>query len=504
MSGIRPSSVELIELLADAGSFQPWDGDVVSGDPLRFVDTLPYPRRLQEARARAGTSEAVVSGRARCGGHDVVLVAGEFAFVAGTQGVAAGERVIRAFERARELSLPVVGMTNSAGTRMQEGSLAFVQMAAIAAAVERYRAAGGCYIAYLRDPTLGGVLASWGSLAHVTFAAPGALIGLTGPRVVELLAGAPVPGGVMVAEHLLRRGIVDAVVDPRDLRDRVVRVLDVTVRPADPVTPSAGAPARADCADAWTAVERTREPGRAGLRELLAAFATDVTLLRGDGAGSDDEGCVVALARFAGIPVVVVGHDRARDSRGARLGAVGYRKARRGAELAEQLALPLLTVIDTQGAQTSVQSEEGGLAREIARCLATLSRVAVPTLSVLLGEGSGGGALAFLPADRILCSEDAWLAPIAPEGAAAILYRTTEHAPDMAEAQAAGAPDLLRFGIVDVVVAGSRGEALVHCMGAATAAELQRLVERDVAELLAQRQARLRGMGGAGWSDRAL
>jgi acetyl-CoA carboxylase carboxyl transferase subunit beta len=136
------------------------------------------------------------------------------------------------------------------------------------------------------------------------------------------------------------------------------------------------------------------------------------------------------------VPVIVIGHDRPAGVRGARLDAAGYRKARLGMELAQELALPLVTVIDTAGAKLTAHAEEGGLAREIARCLATMTGLAAPTLSLLLGEGSGGGALALLPADRVIAAQHAWLAPISPEGASAILYRSPDHAPELATAQA--------------------------------------------------------------------
>jgi acyl-CoA carboxylase subunit beta len=255
--------------------------------------------------------------------------------------------------------------------------------------------------------------------------------------------------------------------------------------------------------DAWAAVERSRRTDRPGIRELLALCAEAVTPLRGDDAGADDPGCLVTLVRICGVPAVVVGHDRQQGRRGARLGAVGYRKARRGMLLAEELGLPLVTVIDTEGAQMSVAAEEGGLAREIARCLATLSSLRVPTLSLLLGEGSGGGAIAFLPADRIIAAEHAWLAPIAPEGASSILFRTTERAPDLAVAQGIASTDLRRLGIVDVVVQDrpgpdEAGQAFAARIAATAASELGGLIARDPRERLAARRARHARLGRIG------
>lgn len=504
----RRSSGELIDLVADGGSLRPWDRDVVSDDPLEFCGG-DYARRLERARRETGVGEAVVTGRARVAGRDVALVAGEFGFLGGSIGAATGERITRAFERAADLSLPLVAMTSSGGTRMQEGTLAFAQMVKTAAAVRRFRDTGQCYLVWLGHPTMGGVLASWGSLAHVSFAAPGATIGFTGPRVVELTTGHGLDPDVQTAESLAANGLVDAVVAPARLRERVDRVLSVVCPPTpagrrepagrdpghEPTPPVTGP------ADVWAAVRCSRDARRPGLRRVLDERATHLTFLRGDGCGGDDDpGCVAALCRLDGVPAVVVGHDRHVGGRGALVGAGGYRKARRAMGLAEELRLPLVTFVDTPGAQVSRQAEQQGLSAEIARCLAAMIRLATPTLAVLLGEGSGGGALAWLAADRVVCAERAWLAPIAPEGGSAILHRTTERAAELAAAQAVASTDLRRLGLVDIVVAerdcaAREPDAFVLRLADAVHSELTALLEVDDDARLAARATRWRDVG---------
>ncbi|HEX6255190.1 MAG TPA: carboxyl transferase domain-containing protein [Euzebyales bacterium] len=455
----RVSSADVID--AVAGGFAPWDDDLRSGDPLHFHDTRGYADRLDDAAERAGTSEAVVTGRARIAGRPAVVIVGAFEFLAGTQGIVVGERVARAFDRAAAQRLPVVGLPTSGGTRMQEGSLAFVQMLKIAASVGAYRRGGGRYIAWLRHPTTGGSLASWGSLAHVTWAQPGALIGLTGPRVIETTEGAALPDHVQRAEHLAEHGVVDEVVTARALTTRLPAAIDalgpVTPGthaprhpwPDDPVpTPGIGPPTRAD---AWTAVEVSRRGDRPGLRALLAG-TEDFVRLAGDGAGGRDDGCVTAICRLSGTRLVLVGHDRRPGERGAGLGAVGHRAARRAMGVAGELGLPLVTVVDTRGAAASAAAETGGVAREIGLSMMAMAALAVPTVGVLLGEGSGGSALAWLAADRVVAAEHAWLAPIAPEGASAILFRSADHAADMARQQAITASALRWAGLVDDIV----------------------------------------------------
>jgi len=502
-----PTAAERIALVADPGSFVAWDESVVSTDPLGFADAEPYGRRLAHARERTGRAEAVVCGQATVDGRACALVVSEFGFLGGSIGVATGERIARALDRACTKRLPVVALTASGGTRMQEGSIALVQMAKTAAAARRLREAGLPYLVCLCHPTTGGVLASWGSLGSVTFASPGALVGFVGPRVAKLMAGHELPVGVQTAENMLAHGLVDDLVAPGDLRERVARVLAVALGgPAAP-GPSAAAPAPVEPVapgDAWASLRHARDPDRPAARDLLGAWAEDVTVLRGDGAGSDDPSCLAALARLRGVPAVVIAQDRDRERRRpATMTPAGYRKARRAMALAEELDLPLVTFVDTPGAAVGAEAEEGGLAAEIARCLADLSGLRVPTLALLAGEGGSGGALALLVADRVLCAEHGSLSAIAPEGASAILYRDVEHAGELAAAQAIASWELRRFGIVDEIVpepvpAAADPAGFAARAGAAVQRELRALAAADRGARLAAREARYREVGSAG------
>lgn len=494
--------------MVDEGSIERWDDDVVSGDPLSFADVRPYRERLAEAEARTGLRESVLTGRATIAGRPVALVAAEFGFLGGSIGVATGERIARAFERAAVERLPLVALPASGGSRMQEGTLALVQMAKLAAAARALRDAGLPYVVCLTDPTTGGVLASWGSLGTVTFALPGALLGFAGPRVVELLTGSPLPDGVQTAEALLAHGLIDAVVPPEELRDAVARVLAVaasasTAPLAQAASPAAAAQPTAEpgARDAWASLGFARDRRRPGARELLEGHATDVTELRGDRAGHpDDPGCLLALVRLGGRPVVVVAQRRRADGAPPALGPAGYRKARRGMALAAELGLPLVTVVDTPGAELSAAAEHGGLAGEIAGCLADLSGVPVPTLALLLGEGGSGGALALLVADRVICAEHASLGVIAPEGASAILHRDLDHAPALAAAQGGASWQLAQEGIADAIVpepapAHEQPEAFLARVAAAASAELSALAAADPAARITARHARWRVLG---------
>jgi acetyl-CoA carboxylase carboxyl transferase subunit beta len=483
---MTPGAPERIALVADPGSFEPWDEDVVSDDPLRFSDVRPYTERLTEARERTGLSEAVLTGVMAVDGRPIVVVAGEFGFLGGSIGVATGERVARAIERAIERRLPVLALPASGGTRMQEGAPALMQMAKLAAAANRLREAGLPYLVCLMHPTTGGVLASWGSLGHVTWAEPGALIGFGGPRVVEMLTGEPLPDDVQRAERMLERGLLDDVVAPDELRERVGRVLAVTQAPLPEGPPPVVRAEDVSAGDAWASLQRARDPARPTAADLLGVWATHVTPLRGDRAGGgDDPACLAALARVRGIRCVVVAQPR------QRMAPAGYRKARRAIGTAAELGLPVLTIVDTPGAEMSQAAEEGGLSFAIADCLAALLGSPVPTLAVLAGEGGSGGAIALLAADRVVCAEHASLEAIAPEGASAILYRSTDHAPELAASQGGASWDLARFGIADVVVP-EEPPGFTERLGAVVEAELRALTTADSAARLDSRRRRYR------------
>ncbi|MFI6708180.1 carboxyl transferase domain-containing protein [Nonomuraea sp. NPDC050478] len=493
----RPDARTMIETVLDRGSWRSWDAP--PAEPAEPGSS--YAEELAAARAKSGYDEAVMTGEGLLGGRRVAVVACEFSFMAGSIGVAAAERLVTAVERATRERLPLLAAPASGGTRMQEGALAFAQMIKITVAVQEHRAACLPFVVYLRHPTTGGVFASWGSLGHVTAAEPGALIGFLGPRVFESLYGYSFPSGVQVAENLYENGLIDAVVPAEDVREVAIRALGVLTAGGERVP--AGEEPEEDLrpVEAWEAITRSRRDDRPGVRELLKLAATEVTPLSGSGAGENEPGLVLALARFGAAPAVVLGQDRRGQRARSPLGPGGLRVARRGMRLAEELRLPLVTVIDTAGAALSKAAEEGGLSGEIARCLAELVMLDAPTVCLLLGEGAGGAALALLPADRVLSAQHAWLSPLPPEGASTILYRSVDFAPEIAQAQRVRATDLRRDGIVDRVIperpdAAYEHHAFSERVGRALEYEIAMLLRRSPADRKAARLERYRNLGG--------
>ena len=505
----RIGALEILNLVLDPGSFRSWDGA-----PLRSaqVDTVPgYEESLERAAEKSGVDESVITGEGTLEGRRVVIIACEFDFLAGSIGIAAAERIVAAIERATAEELPILASPTSGGTRMQEGTIAFLQMVKISAAVAGHKSAGLPYLVYLRHPTTGGVFASWGSLGHVSVAEPGALIGFLGPRVYEALYDTPFPEGVQVSENLARRGMIDGVLPPEGVRDLTARALQVLCQdpPAEnepgPHTEHTPAGAEPDAeeperADAWDSITRSRRPDRPGAADFLDRVAPNRVPLSGTGQGEDSGALMLSLARFRGQSAVVLAQDRDAETEENPLGPSALRTARRGMRIAAEIGVPLVLLIDTQGAALSREAEEGGLAGEIARSLADLVTLPTPTVSVILGQGTGGGALALLPADRVLCARHGWLAPLPPEGASAILYHETDRAAEVARSQGVTSADLYDAGIVDVVVpeepdAADEPDAFCDRMADAVATALVEVRRRPPERRYAERMSRYRDLG---------
>jgi acetyl-CoA carboxylase carboxyl transferase beta subunit len=271
----RITTDQLLDAVLDEGSFVSWDAE-----PLALPISDSYARELAKAREATGLDEAVQTGEGRIAGRRVAVVVCAFRFLGGSIGVAAAERITSAVQRATAEQLPLLASPSSGGTRMQEGTVAFLQMVKIAAAVQLHKRAHLPYLVYLRSPTTGGVFASWGSLGHITVAEPGAMIGFLGPRVYELLYGEPFPRGVQTAENLQRHGVIDGVVPLDELRRMVDRALTVIADIPDPVRPPEP-PEPIPDVPTWDSVTASRRPDRPGVALLLRHGATDRVLLSG-------------------------------------------------------------------------------------------------------------------------------------------------------------------------------------------------------------------------------
>ncbi len=499
------SARERIALLADPGSFRETRANIHATDPLGFVDRVPYPQRLEEARRKTGLAEAVVTGHCRIEGQAAILAVSDFHFLGGSMGSVVGEKIAAASELAASRHVPLVAVTASGGARMQEGMLSLAQMAKTSAAVRKLHSRGVPFIVLFTHPTTGGVYASFGNLGDFLLAEPEALISFAGPRVAQAMAsqGRAKP---LTAEFLLEKGQIDAVVPRPRTKALIGELLRLSgggrLRKADrPTLP----PASGEISGAWAAVERARHDDRPTSMDYIHRMASSFVEIHGDRTVGDDPAVVCGVADLDGQAVMVVAQERGhRDQeirRGGHMLPEGYRKAQRAMELAAKWHLPLLTLIDTPGADASASSEAGGIGGTIARSMALMSDLPTPILSVVIGEGGSGGALALGVADRLLMMENAIFSVIAPEGAAAILYRDPGQASNVASALRLTSHDLLELGLADAVVPEPEGGAhLDHDRSAlllrrAIREELSNLTSQPISRLLRMRYERWRHTG---------
>ncbi len=222
----RFNARERLDTLFDEGEYEKLDEEITSADPLGFVDTKPYIERIAQAKETSGLPEAIVSGKGKVGGHLVYAGAMSMDFIGGSMGSAVGEKITRLIERAMETRGAVIIFAASGGARMQEGTYSLMQMAKISATLAQFHDARLPFISVLTDPTTGGVTASFAMLGDVIIAEPKALIGFAGPRVIEQTIRQKLPKGFQRSEFLLEHGMVDMVVDRREMRENIIRLLN--------------------------------------------------------------------------------------------------------------------------------------------------------------------------------------------------------------------------------------------------------------------------------------
>lgn len=223
----RISARERLGFIVDEGSFIEMDADLASDDPLGFRDKVPYKDRLLENKKKSGLADAALSGEATLNGVPVIIVVMDFAFIGGSMGSVVGEKIVRAAEAAVDTKRPLITFASSGGARMQEGIFSLMQMARVSAAVGRLRESGNLYISVLADPTFGGVTASFAMLGDLILAEPRSLIGFAGKNVIEQTIKQQLPDDFQRAEFLLEHGFIDKIVDRKDIKQTLIRIIQL-------------------------------------------------------------------------------------------------------------------------------------------------------------------------------------------------------------------------------------------------------------------------------------
>ncbi|WP_434310007.1 acetyl-CoA carboxylase, carboxyltransferase subunit beta [Hominifimenecus sp. rT4P-3] len=453
----RLKAHQRLRMIADKGSFESWDGQIEEQDPLDFPG---YREKLQQMRETTGLTEAVMTGRVKIGGHSAVIGICDARFLMGSMGSVVGERITQAVERATRERLPLILFCCSGGARMQEGIVSLMQMAKTSAALKRHSDAGLLYISVLTDPTTGGVTASFAMLGDIILAEPGALIGFAGPRVIEQTIKQKLPEGFQRSEFLLEHGFLDAIVERANLKETLGRLLALHKEgewedAAEPFLPKKRRRAKIT---AWEVVERSRQAERLNALDYIEGVFSDFFELHGDRYCRDDGAVVGGIALFQGIPVTVIGQQKGKNLKenlNRNFGMPspdGYRKALRLMKQAEKFHRPVICLVDTPGAFCGLEAEERGQGRAIAENLFELASLKTPVLSIVIGEGGSGGALALALADEVWMMENAVYSVLSPEGFASILWKDSKRASEAAEVMKMTAEDLKELGVIEKIL----------------------------------------------------
>jgi len=496
-----------IELLADKGTFKEFYKYVSSVEPLSFSRRARYRKFLAQDQDRTGLTEAVVTGKCRIGDTETMIIVLDFGFMGGTMGSVVGEKVSMAFENAARKGLPVVAVVSGGGTRIQEGVLSLMQMAKTVTAANRLRNEEVPFIVVLANPSTGQAYASFANLADVILAEPGSLIGLSPLRTLREVSKMPLPLDAHTAEAHVGHGLLDNVVDRENLQPRVASLLEILTahkRGSSNHKSLLKAEPRI-CAEVepWEAVSAARNTERPQASAYFRSMLDPFIELRGDRLNSDDRSIVAGLGFMDGQPVAVIGQQRRPLVEGERYHVFpdGLRKAQRVIDLASRFKLPLVTLIDTQGADPGLEAEEQGIGNAIAKTLSSMLTVPTPMVSVVIGEGGSEGALALGLSDRILIQQYAVYSPMSVNHTLGAAHHDHMLDREAAEALMLTAHDCVELGIADQVVGEPEGGAHVDPREASSGLQtailtnIVQLAKMSQGKLLKKRYQKFRRMG---------
>ena len=453
-----------IRMVADAGSFEEWFCDIEQKNPLDYPE---YEEKITGLQEKTKLKEAVTTGVCTVNGIRTVIGVCDARFLMGSMGYVVGEKITRAFERAVEERLPVVLFCSSGGARMQEGIISLMQMAKTSAAIKKHSEVGLFYLPILTDPTTGGVTASFAMLGDVILAEPGALIGFAGPRVIAQTIGQKLPEGFQRAEFLVEKGIIDGIVERKDLKETISHLLKVhqenksyqNYQGQNFIDSGYGAEKiQEKNLTAWDRVELSRSSSRPTSMEYIQQVFDEFLELHGDRSFRDDGAVIGGIGMFGGQPVTVIGQQKGKNVKEniyrnfGMASPEGYRKALRLMKQAEKFKRPILNFVDTPGAACGIEAEERGQGEAIARNLMEMSGLKVPVLSIFIGEGGSGGALGLAVANEVWMMENATYSILSPEGFASILWKDGKRAKEASEIMKITAEDLQKLQIVEWVI----------------------------------------------------
>ena len=508
---------ERIELLVDKETFKETYKYVKTVEPLSFSRRNRYRKLLEQDQNRTGLTEAAVAGKCRIGDVETMLIVLDFGFMGGTMGSVVGEKVSMAFENAARRGIPAVAVVSGGGVRIQEGVLSLMQMAKTVTAANRLRDGEVPFIVVLANPSTGQAYASFANLADVILAEPGSLIGLSPLRTLREVSKTPLPLDAHTAEAHVGHGLLDNVVDRENLQPRIASILQILTAQkhgkSNHKNLLKSEPEECDEVEPWEAMTAARNSERPQASSYFRSILDPFIELRGDRLNSDDRSVVTGIGFMDGLAVAVIGQQRRTLDEGERYHVFpdGLRKAQRLIDLASRFKLPLVTLIDTQGADPGLEAEEQGIGNAIARTLSSMLTVPTPMVSVVIGEGGSEGALALGLSDRILMQQFAIYSPISVNHTLGAAHHDHMLDREAAEALMLTAHDCLELGIADEVVPEPDGGSHVDpheasaVLQTAILTNIFQLSKMSEGKLLKRRYKKFRRMGeGSGHSQEAM
>lgn len=468
-------------MITDDGSFEEWDKGIKVENPLDFPG---YEKKVSHLKKHTNLDEAVITGKGLIQGEPAVIGVMDTRFLMASMGKVVGEKITRAVERATKEKLPVILFTCSGGARMQEGIVSLMQMAKTSAALKRHSEEGLLYISVLTDPTTGGVTASFAMLGDIILAEPGALVGFAGPRVIEQTIGQKLPEGFQRSEFLLEHGLIDNIIKREDMAKTLNHLICLHNRKKDYKFIGEDGKLKDESAvsqifdvknsleeniaslNAWEKVQTARSAERPTSFDYMETLFDGFYELHGDRAFRDDAAIIGGVAWYHSIPVTVIGQQKGRnvkENMKRNFGMPypeGYRKALRLMKQAEKFNRPIICFVDTPGAFCGLEAEERGQGEAIARNLYEMAGLTVPILSIVVGEGGSGGALAMAVADEVWMLENSTYSILSPEGFASILWKDSKRAQEASGVMKITAEDLKQLGMIEEIIPehGTAGE----------------------------------------------
>lgn len=458
-----------IRMVVDDGSFEAWFDDIRTENPLNFPD---YEGKIEDTMEKTKLSEGVTVGSATLRGKKIVIGVIDSRFLMGSMGHVVGERITRAVEKATEEKLPVILFCCSGGARMQEGIVSLMQMAKTSAALKKHSDAGLLYISVLTDPTTGGVTASFAMLGDIILAEPKALIGFAGPRVIEQTIGEKLPEGFQRSEFQLEHGFVDAIVERDNLRNVLANLVKMHIRKEgyanfdpqfdnvryDATELMKERAAKSKPLGVWDKVCAARQLFRLQSEDYINTIFDEFIELHGDRYFRDDPAIMGGIGYLDGQAVTVIGVNKGKsleDCKKHNYGMPspeGYRKALRLMKQAEKFHRPVITFVNTSGAYPGLKAEENGQGEAIARNLFEMAGLKTPILTIMIGEGGSGGALALAVGNEVWMEENATYSILSPEGFASILWKDSSRSTEAAEVMRITAHDMKELKVIEDII----------------------------------------------------